>query len=539
MKTKYLYLLCATLCSSLAAKAQVSFSATSVNVPNGNNRATVDMNGDYLDDIVCVNYTAITVLYQQANGTFSQSTYPISQLTYAPDWSMAIGDWDKNGFNDMLFGGGGGVSMLKANATGTDFTENAYPQYIFCQRGNFTDINNDGHLDAFMCHDVDTNVYFINDGNGNLVYHKGGIGNHPEGGNYGSIWVDYDNDGDADCFIAKCRGGWSTASIDELHRNNGDGTFTEVAVAANLDNAYHQSWSSAWNDFDNDGDMDVLIGQSAGDGSILKRNNGDGTFTDITAGSGWQNNGGGNSVEFVSYDMDNNGFADVLINGGYTIMYNNGDMTFTESSTGSMGKTIGDLNNDGFLDLFDGYSVRLNNGNNNHWIKVQIKGIASNSNGIGARIELYGSWGKQIRDIQSGTGFANMNTLNAHFGIGSATSIDSIRVLWPSGTINVVKNPDANSSVTIVEGGSSVSLLETGLEKPELYPNPVSDELHLLHIEQLHIQSLTITDIRGNVLLIKQGNYSTTDVSHLPEGMYVLKLETDQGTATATFIRKN
>src|SRR3989338_6422888 len=219
-------LVAALACSSIAT-AQVTFTIdNSLSIPSGSHyvRAAVDMNGDYLDDIVCTNSGNITILYQQANGSYTTAS-----------------------------------------------------------------MNNNGHLDAFMCHDVAPNVYYLNDGSGNLVFNQGCIGNHAEGGNYGSIWVDYDNDGDQDCFIAKCRGGGSTASIDELHQNNGDGTFTDVTVAANMTNGFHQAWSAAWNDYDNDGDMDAMIGESgwggSSDGHKLMRNNGDGTFTDITSGS--------------------------------------------------------------------------------------------------------------------------------------------------------------------------------------------------------------------------------------------------------------
>src|SRR5690606_25994650 len=120
--------------------------------------------------------------------------------------------------------------------------------------------------------------------------------------NYGSVWIDYDNDGDQDLFIAKCRGGSSSARINELHRNNGDGTFTDVSIESNLSDPV-QTWSSAWNDFDNDGDMDVVVGASStADGSHkFMRNNGDGTFTDITAGSGWDANTHLN-IEHITFD---------------------------------------------------------------------------------------------------------------------------------------------------------------------------------------------------------------------------------------------
>jgi hypothetical protein len=225
---------------------------------------------------------------------------------------MAIADLNKDGYNDLLYGGGNGVSFLKSNGNGTGYNHSTTSDYVFSQRSNFVDLNNDGNLDAFVCHDVAPNVYYINDGNGNLTFNQGGIGDHPNGGNYGSIWIDYNNDGQSDLFIAKCRGGQNTAKINELHRNNGDGTFTNVSSEANLSDSV-QTWSSAWNDFDNDGDMDVVVGASSfSDGSHkVMKNNGDGTFTNITTGSGWDDFTG-LSIEYVSYDFNNDGLIDII-----------------------------------------------------------------------------------------------------------------------------------------------------------------------------------------------------------------------------------
>src|SRR5690606_19655990 len=135
--------------------------------------------------------------------------------------------------------------------------------------------NNDGHLDAFSCHDVDANVGFINDGNGNLTFTQGGYGTTC--GNYGSIFTDYTNDGVPDLFVAKC----GCDPQDLMMQNNGTGAFTNVAPAQGLNDS-HQSWSSAWGDFDNDGDMDVLIGASSSGYHKLMMNDGTGNFTNAT-----------------------------------------------------------------------------------------------------------------------------------------------------------------------------------------------------------------------------------------------------------------
>ncbi len=500
--------------------------------------AIADMNGDYLDDIVSVTSSSIQIHYQQASGTFTNTTIATTSADNPPSWSLAIGDFDKNGFNDIVYGGGSGVTFMKANAIGTAYTEISGPEYVFSQRSNFVDINNDGHLDAFVCHDVQPNVYYINDGSGNLTFYQGGLGDHTEGGNYGSIWTDYDNDGDQDLFIAKCRGGASTANINELHRNDGGGVFTDVSVASNMSDPV-QTWSSAWNDYDNDGFMDALIGASSttdGTHKVMK-NNGDGTFSDVTAGSGWDTNPS-LTIEHVSYDFDNDGFADVL-GGGNKIMYNNGDMTFSPVVYSLTNGAIGDLNDDGFLDVQNGNTIYMNDGNANNWIKISMQGIQSNSNGIGARVEIYGDWGKQIRDVRSGVGFRYMNTINVHFGIGTATEIDSMIIRWPSGTVDGVENPTINETFHAVEGTHTLSALAVDGENVHIYPNPAVGELNIENLDKIDAASVTIVSNLGTALMELDAKQTSVDISKLAPGLYILIVETKNGEKySETFIKK-
>lgn len=499
--------------------------------------AIADMNGDYLDDIVTVSPNQVQIHYQQMSGAYTNTTYPVN-ITYLPSWSMAIGDIDKNGFNDLVLGGGSGVTFLYANATGTGFTEVTGGQYVFSQRTNFVDINNDGHLDAFVCHDVDPNVYYLNDGTGTLIFHQGGLGDHPEGGNYGSVWVDYDNDGDADLFIAKCRGGASSAKINELHRNDGNGVFTNVSTEANMADPV-QTWSSAWNDYDNDGYMDALIGASSfSDGyHKLMRNNGDGTFTNITSGSGWDNNTQ-SSIEYVTFDFDNDGYADVL-GGNQTISFNNGDLTFTPMSYNFQVGSVGDMNNDGFLDVQNGSTIYMNDKNSNNWLKINLKGVASNINGIGARVELYSGGMKQIRDVRSGEGFRHMHSLNVHFGIGTNTTIDSVLIHWPSGTIDNVLVPDINQSVLVIEGAHPLGLLEVNGKKVEMYPNPASDQLSIKNLNVEDVATMKIIDVQGREVMTLTEAATTVNISAIQSGMYILQVDLKNGKRYSdSFIKK-
>jgi len=517
----------------------VTFTPQSISTISGSYRIAIsDMNGDYLDDIVTVSEGEIQIHYQQPGGGFTPLTIATDLADFLPTWSIAIADYDKNGFNDLLYGGGSGVTFMRANATGTAFEEISGTEYVFSQRSNFIDINNDGHLDAFVCHDVQPNVFYLNDGLGNLSHNQGGVGDHPNGGYYGSIWVDYDNDGDPDLFIAKCRGGQTTAKINELHRNDGNGVFTNVSVAANMADSV-QTWSAAWNDFDNDGFMDALVGASAtSDGSHkFMRNMGDGTFEDITLGSGWDENTS-LSIEHVSYDFDNDGFADVM-GGGNKIMFNNGNLTFTAALFDFGVGAVGDLNNDGFLDVQVGSTVYFNDRNDNNWIKIYLQGIQSNSNGIGARVELYGEWGKQIRDVQCGIGFRHMSTMNVHFGIGQATEIDSVLIKWPSGIVDVIHAPTINTSATMIEGTNQLSLFEQEGKRVKVFPNPTADRLYTENIELMHPERIYVVSQLGKIVANYDVNTNGFDVSFLDSGLYFFIIETKEGMKYSQSFVKN
>jgi hypothetical protein len=509
---------------------RLSFTAQPVIVAGILNHCVVDMNGDYLDDIVSVvNNTQIVISYQQPGGGFNNVTHTIPSTTIQPTWSIAAGDYDNNGFNDLIYGSSSGIAFVKANADGTAYTSDRKSQSFLTQRTNFIDINNDGKLDAFVCDDNAPNRFYINDGT-NMNHNQGGLGDFPSGGNYGSIWIDYDNDGDMDMYIAKCSGGGSGpgGNIDELLRNNGNGTFTNVAVAANMANPT-QTWSSAWGDFDNDGWMDAIIGiNSTSNGlSRVMRNNGNGTFSDITSGSGYDvtNN---LSREYVAYDFDNDGFLDVL-GAGNNIMFGDGGFKFTPNANPYTldydNRPIGDLNNDGFLDIQNGSTIMLNDGNTNKWLKVTLQGTQSNRNGIGARVEIYGSWGKQIRDVQSGVGFQNMNTLNVHFGIGQATNITKVIIKWPSGLVDTIYNVTPNTTLHVVEGTHlGVKEVQNTQDLFTVYPNPSDDIINFKSKNDFDPVEAKLYEASGRIVLQTKVERNSISIKQLNSGVYMLVL---------------
>jgi hypothetical protein len=499
-------------------------------------QAVMDMNGDYLDDMVAYDgNNGLQIAYQQPNGTFDTQTRPIADdVSHSPSWSMCGGDLDGNGFNDLLFAGGSGASFIWADPTGTSYNEVSDENYIFCQRSNMVDMNADGQLDAFVCHDVAPNVWYMNNGTQFFDWNQGGMGDTPDGGNYGSVWIDYDNDCDIDLFIAKCRGGDSPANINQMHRNNGDGTYTEVGAEIGLaDNV--QTWSSAWADYDNDGDMDVVVGASsfANGGHKVMINDGIGFFTDQTAGSGFDVNPN-LSIEWAPGDFNNDGWVDVM--GGGQILINNGNLTFTPTQVAFSAGPIGDLNDDGFLDVVAGGTRFMNTPNGNHFISLNMLGTESNRNGIGARVTLYTPSGEQIRDVRSGEGFRYMSSLNVHFGIGMDEQINKITICWPSGITDEILNPQIDQTLLIVEGQNEVSMDETNASFVQLLPNPAQHQIAVLGAQ--FIRSVKAYDVSGRQVALPAMQGTAYSVEHLLPGMYFIQVETGNGVESLPFIKE-
>lgn len=536
---KKLLLLGAIACISGTTLAQVSFTDQTSLIGNYGvyNTVATDMNNDLLDDYVRVTENGIGIDYQNGDGTFT-SVYRAMTIQNPPNWSIAAGDLDENGYNDLVLGNGQRVSFLMANNDGTEYTEVAFPEFIFSQRSNMADIDNDGDLDVFVCHDVDLSHPYRNDGNGNMTLDQTLIETIDLPGNYASIWVDYDNDGDTDMYLTKCRGGSTPGDIERdnaMYTNNGDGTYTENAQSINMrDNA--QSWVTMFEDFDNDGDFDAFTVNHDFQNRFYE-NDGTGVFTDIIQTTGINPNDLG-AWENQTADFNNDGFIDILSEMNRELYINNGDMTFTGIDLPFDEGAIGDFNNDGFLDVGHSGNLWINDGNSNNHVIVSLKGVQSNFNGIGARVSITGTWGTQMREVRSGQGFSHMNSLNAHFGIGTATEIESIRIDWPSGIVDLIENPDINTQHVFIEGENVLATTDFQINGMRIFPNPTTDILNF-SLEGLSNTPISVIDINGKVIMnttISENN--SIDVSALRTGVYFVQLEIENNTHNYKFAKE-
>ena len=539
MKMKKLLLLSFTIFSLTNLIAQPSFSNSNNLIGNydGYTSITVDMNGDYLDDFVRVSETGVGIDYQQADGTF-ESVFIAMIIQWVPDWSAAAADIDGNGYTDLLLGNGQRASFLFANDDGTAFTEVFEDLYIFSQRTNLVDIDNDGDLDAFVCHDVDGNHNYRNDGNQNMVLDFNLIETLNLAGNYASLWVDYDNDGDTDMHLTKCRQGSSPGDPERtnaMYRNNGDGTYTEVAATINLDDN-EQSWATVWQDFDNDGDFDAFCVNHS-DANRFYENDGTGVFTDIIVSTGinptdlgaWENHGA---------DFDNDGYVDIFSEMARELYMNNGDMTFTGYDLPFDEGAVGDFNGDGYLDVGRAGDLWMNDGGTNNWVKFALVGVESNLHGIGARITINGDWGTQIREVRSGTGYSHMSTLIAHFGLGTSTEIESVLIEWPSGTVDLIENVDINTQHVFIEGENVLGTSDFALNGISLYPNPTSAMINF-SLKNMEGTPVRIIDVNGRtVLKTSISSDNSINIETLTNGVYFVQLQIENKDLSYKFVKK-
>jgi len=394
----------------------------------------VDMNGDFRDDVVRIGGKGIFIDYQQKDGSFEQEAFNMPIYT-RPSWSICAGDVNRDGLNDLLLAGSTSVSFLVSGAGGTTYQEYLMPGFIECQRSTMFDINNDSWLDAFVCNEDGQSVPYRNVGNGLMMRDSAFLPTVNLPGNYAAIWTDYDNDGNSDLYITKCLAGalpGDPVRTNGLYKNNGDGTFTEVGAAAGVDDNA-QSWSTSFEDFDHDGDFDAFVINHDFQ-NRLYRNNGDGTFTDVITSSGIGLSGA-DAFENTSADFNNDGHMDIFSDLTNRLYLGNGDMTFTGQNVPTTPGAIGDLNHDGFLDIVHQGHVWLNAGHENHWLNINVFGIQSNQNAIGSRVELYGPWGMQVQEVRSGQSYSPMSSMTVHFGLGENTIIDSLVVRFPSGRV--------------------------------------------------------------------------------------------------------
>ncbi|MCH2046635.1 MAG: FG-GAP-like repeat-containing protein, partial [Saprospiraceae bacterium] len=418
----------------------------------------------------------------------------------------------------------------------------------------FGDIDNDGDLDVFIANRddsfIDRNYLYRNDaGTFVEITASAGISLDSEL-SFCTAFFDYDNDGDQDIYLANDK-----HFMNRLYQNDGAGNFTDVSVSSGA-GIVIDAMSTTIGDYDNDGWFDIYVTNTFS-GNYFLRNNQDGTFTNLAPTNG---------TEFFSFawgavffDADLDADLDLYVSssmmgqiydgviplssalyendgtGNYTIPPNIGfDTDFRESYANA----VGDYNNDGLPDIVvmndtDDYFLWENTSNTgNNYLKVNLEGTISNRDGIGSKIEIAVAGDKQYRYTLCGEGYISQNSGTEFFGVGTATTIDYVKVTWLSGTVDMLTDVAVNQTLNITEG-STLSVSDFNSVDVQVYPNPTSGQLNISNLTSEY--DLTVLDITGKELMETQvlpQTKNTINLSSFSKGLYMLRFENDKEFAT-------
>ena len=197
----------ALLFSTLHATAQVNFEIAPLSVYDGTlasqRDCIVDVNGDYLDDIVIIITNSLIIYFQQPDGTFERTEYPVAGGLNA-SWNAFAADFNEDGITDIGVGSSSRLVLAMSDTMNNSFVLEQMPDPFFVQRTSAIDLDLDGDLDIFSCNDDAINHVFENLGNGEFELNIDMLPTVDLAGNYSHVWSDYDNDGDSDLQISKC-----------------------------------------------------------------------------------------------------------------------------------------------------------------------------------------------------------------------------------------------------------------------------------------------------------------------------------------------
>ena len=346
----------------------------------------------------------------------------------------------------------------------------------------FGDFDRDGRIDLF----VSNYGYGVDIPQGNELYRNLGDGTFEEvsvdlgmgGANLQSFqaqWVDVDRDGWLDLNVIRDRFIYPNL----FYMNNGSSgevTFEESAESMGLDVAIN-CMSTCAHDYDRDGDIDFFLSGGL-EGNVFLQNDGSGNFTDITTESlamneicwagqwidvdsdGWEELHVATSIAvYVDYPAiiyQFNQEPDELFTNNQGTLEETGTLFQSVTSLG-YSTAIGDYNDDGFVDLVSHHigptpEFRTSTPNENNWLKVRLEGTESNRDAIGSKIEIWRGGNYWYRETYCGEGYLSQNSRWEHFGLGSATEVDSVTIHWPNGLVETWQETEANQNLLLIEG---------------------------------------------------------------------------------------
>ncbi len=431
--------------------------------------STIDYDNDNDDDLFFTDMTASQpnrLFQNNGKAIFTKVTTGAIATDLAQSMSSSWADYDNDGDLDVVIANTSVVPCFfyENNGNGT-FTKNITAGFTkqngYYHHVSWVDVDNDGKLELYLGNYLPTrfNELWRRDASGTWVLWADNLLSQVVGSSTGSTWADYDKDGYQDLLILNNEGGKN-----KMYHNLGNGNYEAVSNVITSNGG--RSVASTWGDIDNDGDLDLFISNSGNVNNDLFVNNGAGVFVKVTTGEIVTDGGHSHGASFADIDKDMDLDLYVANDQGNKFLYlNNGSGVFTKvlddfsvSNYGlSFGAAFSDLDGDGDMDLITSSHsnqkahVFLKNNNTNKYYKIRLVGTASNKSAVGARIRLKASGKWQTRTVNSQNGFGGQNSYRQHFGVGTASKIDSIIVYWPSGYVQILKNVNVNQNTVITE----------------------------------------------------------------------------------------
>ncbi|HLH09120.1 MAG TPA: CRTAC1 family protein [Terriglobales bacterium] len=440
-----------------------------------NGGAVGDYNNDGWPDLYITTLGGNVLYRNNGDGTFTDVTAKAGVADGRYSTGATFGDYDNDGYVDLF------VSNY------VDFKLNDLPgfgQIPTCKyRGRDVQCGPRGLRGA-------GDSLFHNNRDGTFTNVSKQTGTDDPDGFYGlgSVFVDLNNTGRPDLYVANDSG------PNFLYKNEGNGKFSEIGLesgtAVSEDGSEQGSMGLAIGDYDHSGRPSIYVTNFADEYDTLYKNEGKYDFHDVSYKSGvalpslpWVKWGD------AFFDIDNDGWLDLIFVSGQVypqmgdvpgagyqqpkvLNINQGNGTFCDASQEagpalqekrvSRGVAVSDLFNDGNVDVvvedLDGAPMILRNKGvpGRHWVSFELAGTKTNRLAINARIKVTAGGVTQTSQVLSGASYLSQNDLRQHFGLGSATKIDSVEIDWPSGTVDSIKNLDVDKFYSVLEGKGMV-----------------------------------------------------------------------------------